>query len=76
LEFSCLKKAMVLSFVWAIPEINFGDCHFFKPDNEKEFLQAFSEIFNWKINNYSYNKHLTVDKMLQQYEDLYSQVVN
>jgi len=71
LEYCKMWKKCVFSFVWAIPEISFGDIHFFKPDNKEQFLQAFKEIFNWKINDYSYDKILTDEKMVKEYERLY-----
>jgi len=71
LEFSTLWKTMVLSNTGAIPEINFWDCHFFKPNNKESFLTSFKEIFNWKKNNYWYNKLLTVEKMVKNYEEIY-----
>jgi len=75
LEFSNLWKTTVLSFVGGIPEINFWDCHFFKPDNKQQFLKAFHEIFNWKKNNYSYNKKLTIEKMNKNYKKIYKKLI-
>ncbi len=75
LEFSLLWKKNLFSFVWAIPEINFWDCHFFKPDDKIDFLNKINEIFNWKKNNYSYNKKLTTEKMIRNYEKLYNKLV-
>jgi len=74
LEFSTLWKNSVFSYIGWIPEINYGDCHFFIPDNQDQFLNCFKEISNWKKNNYWYNKQLTVDKMLKNYHLLYNKL--
>lgn len=74
LEFSKLWKPCVLPFVWAIPEIAFWDCHFFKPDNDISFINSVKEIINWKKKNYSYDKKLTLDKMFCEYEKLYNKI--
>lgn len=70
-EFSKLSKKMVLSNIWWIPEINYWDCHFFSVDNKKEFIKCFREIFSWKVNNYWYNKNLTIKNMLEEYKKVY-----
>ena len=71
-EFSLLNKTTVLSFVWWIPEVNFWDCHFFKPDDANQFLNAFKEIFNWKKNAYWYNKNLSIENMVKNYQFIYN----
>ena len=71
LEFSKLWKATVLANIGWIPEINFWDCHFFSVDNKEEFLKCFKEIFEWKKNNYWYDKNLTIKNMLEQYKKVY-----
>jgi len=71
-----MKKKNVFSFVWGIPEVNFWDIHFFKVWNQEEFLKSFEEIFNWKVNNYSYNKELTEEKMFNKYNELYKSLVS
>ena len=76
LELSIMKKKNVFSFVWGIPEVNFWDIHFFKVWNQEEFLKSFEEIFNWKVNNYSYNKELTEEKMFNKYNELYKSLVS
>lgn len=70
LEFSTLKKTLIASNIWWIPEINFWDIHFFTPWNKQEFLNCFKEVFNWKKNNYWYNKlwKNTAKKYLELYE--------
>ena len=75
LEFSTLWKTMILSYIWWIPEINYGDCHFFISDNKKQFLDCFKEISNWKKNNYWYNKELTAKKMVKKYKQLYKKLI-
>jgi len=75
LEFSTLKKTTILSYIWWIPEINFWDCHFFYPENKNQFLNCFKEILNWKKNKYWYNKSLTVQRMYNNYQNLYNQVI-
>ncbi len=71
-EFSRLWKTMVLANIWWIPEINYWDCHFFNIDNTKEFLNCFKDIFNWKINNYWYDKKLNIENMLEEYKKVYT----
>jgi len=71
LEFSSMWKTTILSNVWWIPEINFWDCHFFKVWDEKQFLNCFQNIFEWKKNDYWYDKQLSNHKMIQEYNNIY-----
>ena len=71
LEFSYLWKTTVLSHVWWILEVNFWDCHFFKVWDKNQFLNCFQDIFNWKVNNYWYNKKLTKSNMVKEYKNVY-----
>jgi len=71
LEMSSLWKKTVLADVWWIPEINFWDCHFFKVWDDEKFIECFKDIFMWKVNNYWYNKNLSIKKMVNSYKKLY-----
>jgi len=76
LEFSVFEKKNVFSFVGWIPEVNFWDCHFFKVWDNNGFVNCFKEIFDWKINNYSYNKNLTGEKMVSNYKTVYKYLLS
>ena len=71
LEFSILWKTIIASNIWWIPEINFKNIHFFCHWNVQEFIYCFKKVFNWKKNNYWYNKKLSVEKMTEQYLAIY-----
>jgi len=71
-EFSKLWKPMILSNIWWLPEITYWDCHFFSVDDKQDFLNWFKEIFEWKKNNYWYDKKLTIKNMLEEYKKVYT----